>query len=267
MHRIDFSSSHYNTPGSAVVWPALWFEDAATRKLVKGWRAGGSLIGPEFAFDAPTNVASPADADALDRLVVSAIEFFDWLEDPGAVLREVSRRYVRGLVEPLVITPYLRVHLGEDATYTYAEALLRGRPELAPAYLTAIEGGHEGYDHGTRLANALATHVRPRVELPSDMVPAPVRTAGLRDDIGLQLRAWGEVEAAHALRRAIDDDITRVRAMQTSQAENMVDSVRAARLALTLALGVDRAPRRDAPSPRLFQYHANHVQPFLPSDP
>ena len=73
----------------------------------------------------------------------------------------------------------------------------------------------------------------------------------------------GEVEAAHALRRAIDDDITRVHAMQANQSEPLVDSVRAARLALTLALGVDRAPRRDAPSPRLYQYYANHTEPFL----
>ena len=76
VHRIDFSSSHYDTPGYAVAWPALWFQDAATRKLVKGWRAGGSLTGASFAFDAPTNVASATEAEVLADLVVSEIAFF-----------------------------------------------------------------------------------------------------------------------------------------------------------------------------------------------
>jgi hypothetical protein len=122
-------------------------------------------------------------------------------------------------------------------------------------------------DHGSQLAQALKGRVRGPLDVPSDAVRSPDDTQRhLRDVMGLQLRAWGEVEAAHALRLAGDDDIARVRAAQVSATETWVDSVRAARLALTLALGVDRPPRRDAPSPRLFQYYANHVEPFIGAD-
>lgn len=272
VHRIEFQSSHRNAPGYAVVWPALVFEDAATRKLVKGWRAGGPLNGPAFSLDTPVNVADAEDADHLAALIQERLAFFDWLEDPERVLADVARRYVSGLVDPLLVAPYLRAHLGEGGVLTYAAGLIGGRAELAPAFATELrspspeDGGSGSLDHGTQLARA-ARDLRSRLVslVPTDVVESTARAARhLRNHLGLQLRAWGEPDAARALRRAHDDDVTYAYAAQKALSEPGVDSVAGARLALTLATGATRDPVRSAPEPRLFQYFVRHTEPFAP---
>ena len=71
----------------------------------------------------------------------------------------------------------------------------------------------------------------------------------------MQLRAWGEPEAAALLRRVDDDAILALQKRQQKLAGGpLVDSAEAAALALDAAAGERQRPRREAPSPRLFQY-------------
>ncbi len=269
LHRVDFTSSYRNAPGYAVVWPALHFEDAATRKLLKGWRAGGLLSTGLFALSVPNNVAESADAAKLADVVVAELAFFDWMEDPAAVLREVSRRYVPGLLDPLTIAPFLRARLGVGAVHAYATALLTGRPELAPAFATELaapDGTAEApanLDHGTLLARGVrAFGGGLSVAVPSDTVTSVAKTARhLRCFFGRQLRAWGEPRQAGELRRIGDDAIHAVRKQQEAFGPSIVDNKASARLILALT-GDDRDPARQVPSPRLFQYHVLHAEPW-----
>lgn len=269
LHRVAFASSHHNAPGQVAAWVRLEHEDAATRRLARGWRAGGQLDGRELALELETNVAVATHADRLVETIVEQLAFFDLLEQPRIVAAEVMRRYVPGILDPDVVAPYLRAHLGAGAVIAYAAALLRGRPELAPAFVTALDEEDDGRplrDHGTQLAHAVRTHgggARPDVPAGAVRSPAPAARS-LRSFFGLQLRAWGEPAAAHALHAVGDDVIVHVQAAQQALAGPLVDSPDAARLALEAALGEDRAPRRRAPSPRLFQYHARH-EPFAPT--
>jgi hypothetical protein len=267
-HRIDFSSSHKNAEGYVVCWVGPFFEDAAVRKTEKGWRAGGLLTGPAFAEEGSTNVAVPADADALAERIVQHLAFFDLLEDPARVLVEVRRRYVPGLVAPVVVVPYLRARLGAGAVSEYASALLAARPELWPAFASTRAGsaatthGVALADHGTQLAMVITAAEESALKVPADVVTSnqpPARS--LRCFFGRQLRAWGEPAAAAELRSVGDEDILRARAAQDALGEPIVDSVAAARLVLHLAAREDRLPARPAPSPRLFQYHVLH-EPF-----
>ncbi|BDG02497.1 hypothetical protein [Anaeromyxobacter oryzae] len=267
VHRVGFSSSQRNTEGHVACSVSLGFEDAAVRAQSPGWAAGGFLDGPEFDGSwQRSNIAVPGDADALADLVMKRLEFLELMESPETVLSETSRRYVPGLVEPRVIVPYLAVRLGRDAALSYARALLGGRPELWPAFAGACgrgnaPGGHA--DHGSQLATALAdVEAVPPPAAPADVVPsADPRAAALRCFFGRQLRAWGEPEAAAALRRLPDADVHGSYAAQKAVEEPLVDSAAAARVVLRCVLGEDRIPRRPAPRPRLFQYHALH-EPF-----
>lgn len=273
VHRVELQSSYRNAPGYAVAWPSLVFEDAATRKLEKGWRAGGLLGGPSFgAIDAPRNVANADDAEALVSLVLERVSFFDWLETPERVRSDVSSRYVAGLVDPHLIVPYLHANLGEAAAEGYAACLLAGRPELAPAFLGASKeesgerAGLAQADHGTQLARALRGPCTRLLDaLPRDTACSRLAAARhLRCFFGRQLRAFGERAAAHALHRAEDEDVVGTHTAQKASKEPLTSSVEAARLALALATGEDRAPRRDAPVPRFFQYFAHHMDAFAP---
>jgi hypothetical protein len=132
-----------------------------------------------FALELETNVADPEQADKLVFAIAHHIAFFDWLEDPSAVVAEVMRRYVPGFIEPGLIAPFLRAHLGKKAVFAYADALLRGRPELAPAFMTALDddGNSQIQDHGTQLARAIRLHGDARCpEIP----PGTVRSTAAR---------------------------------------------------------------------------------------
>jgi hypothetical protein len=89
------------------------------------------------------------------------------------------------------------------------------------------------------------------------MAKAAPDAAHLRGFFGLQLRAWGEPAAAAALARLDDPAIRELRAAQAALAAPVTESVDAVRLLLA-AVDVDRRPRRRAPAPRRFQYHARH---------
>lgn len=262
VHRIEIGSSHRNTEGYVVAWPSLTFEDAATRKVVKTWRAGGQIGTVAFAADVPDNVAQSEAAEVLIADIVQRLAFFDWLERPADVLEDVTRRYVPGLTEPVRVEPFLRAHLGEPAVLRYAAGLLGGRPELVPAVLAhwstkrapAVDL-HD--DHGTQLASVIASSHRDALPIPPGSVQAKAATTGLRDFFGNQLRAWGESVAARELCHVPDDLILRARKEQQKlQGENLVDNRGAVRVVLRTALGLDRDPARTAPEPRLFQYHA-----------
>lgn len=259
---IDFSSSHYNAPGSAVCFVALHVEDARVRKQVKGWRTGGVLTGPHVAAEVPTNVAVQADADRLLAEILDRLAFFELLAAPERALAEVRRRYVPGFLQPIVIAPYLATHLGAASVRAYAEAVLAARPELWPGFLGPAKAAARTADlladHGAQLAVALAgeaTQLAP---------PAGTARAGAsiaahqRDFVGLQLRAWGEPEAAAALARLDDAAVAALRDAQEALGTPLTTDRQAARLALA-ATGADRAPRRKAPSPVHFQYHARHA--------
>ncbi len=269
-HRVEFSSSHLNHPGHAICWISFAYEDAAVRARHPGWRTGGFLHGHVFDGSTSSQSLNVADADAaaaLAALVLERLAFFDLMEAPERVLAEVSRRYVPGMVEPQVIVPYLAVRLGPDAAVSYARALLRGRQELWPAFSSARADAaarppNPQADHGTQLATALAgvAAVLPDAA-PADAVAStepPARS--LRSFFGLQLRAWGEPAATAALRRVADAAVREVHATQKALGVAIVDSEAAARIVLRAA-GEDRAPRRQAPEPRLFQYHPLHA-PF-----
>lgn len=99
---------------------------------------------------------------------------------------------------------------------------------------------------------------------PSDAVTSSnVGAANLRCFFGRQLRAWGEVEAAGELRRVPDDRVLALRAAQEKLGGPIVDDVVYANIVLHAVAPKKSAPRRKAPSPRLFQYHVLH-EPFAP---
>lgn len=269
-HRVAFSSSHYNTPGNVACFVAFWFEDGAVRKQVPGFRAGGVFGASEFPEAAPTNVANVEQAEELGGVIVDRLGFFDLLEEPARILVEVSARFVSGFWSPRLVVPYLNVHLGRDAVCTYARALLNGRPELWPAFASPrerrgqpAEPGIEP-DEGTDLLRSMADlQLAGDVEVPPDVATSTkLVAANLRSFLGRQLRAWGEPDAAAALRRLDDEAVASIRAAQAACSDApLVDGIAAARIALRLTTGEDRPPRRPAPRPRLFQYQALH-DPF-----
>jgi hypothetical protein len=267
--RIEMSSSHRNAPGDVTAWIALVVTDPRIARVQAGWRAGGQLGGGEFYDDPPRNVAERSQADELVERIRRRLAFFDLVEDPDALLRSACSRYVPGMVAPRVVVPYLLVRLGASAVETYARALLRGRPELWPAFVgaarrNATSSARHSPDHGTELAWQLAKHgIAPGEPAPPDaVVSVDPAAANLRCFFGRQLRAWGEPEAAALLLRVTDDRIHALRAEQELLPGPVVDSVAYAQVVLREVVG-DRPPRRKAPSPRLFQYHVLHA-PFFP---
>jgi hypothetical protein len=261
-HRIELASSHRNVPGDVTCWVRLLFEDRQVQKRADRWTAGGQLGLGAFPDPPPSNIADPDEADALLARVLRTLDFFSLLEDAARAEVEVCRRYVPGLIEPGRVVPYLLAHCGEEAVSSYASALLQARPELWPAFVGRMPASGKEVplllDHGTALARELAGYNVPiRETAPADTAEASdLRAAGLRSHFGLQLRAWGEPEAAALLRR-VDDE--RVRVLNTAQKERgpLVDDIAGAEVLLE-ELGEQRPPRRQAPSPRLFQYYALH---------
>lgn len=267
-HRIELSSSHRNQPGDVTCWVTLLHEDKATRAAVRGWQAGGGLGSAAFSDGEPlpTNIADPEEARQLLDLVFDKLAFFDVMDNPTAALSLVSSGYLAGFVDPVVVVPFLRARLGAPAVTAYARALLSARQELWPAFvghdaeLDAEVGIPQFADHGTQLGLALAPAEKlDSLQAPPDVVRSHQRSAkALRSHFGLQLRAWGEAEAACLLRRIDDDAIVRAGEAIDNLADGTVSSVSAARLVLALATGEDRLPGRAAPSPRFFQYYAGH---------
>jgi len=268
-HRIELSSSHRNVPGDVTCWVAFFYEDKPTRAGNPQWVAGGGL--GSGAFDdgqtMPCNIAQPEEAAALVERVLGRLEYFDLLDSPSEVLHVVCRGYVAGLIDPLLVVPFLRAHLGTEAVRAYAGALLQGRQELWPAFVGTREDARVEHslplllDHGSQLAIALTgvEELEPS-EAPFDVVPSAERAAkALRSHFGLQLRAWGETEAAGLLRRTSDTAVTRTYSEMKGLPDSSVDSQGAARLVLRLAIGEERTPRSSAPHPRFFQNYAGHT--------
>jgi hypothetical protein len=249
---------------------ALWVTDPRVARAESGWRAGGHLGGPEFCDEPPTNVADPMQATELVERIRRRLSFFDLIEDPLSLHRAACLRYVPGLITPQVLVPYLFVHLGPEAAASYGSALLRGRPELWPAFVGAPHQAarhNPGLpDHGTQLALQLAKHGLGLAGTgpPADAVVStdPV-AASLRAFFGLQLRAWGEVDAAALLCRVSDERIQAIRSEQEKLDGPAVDSAPRVNVLLRAVIGEVRAPRRSAPAPRFFQYHVLHG-PFAP---
>jgi hypothetical protein len=271
VQRIELSSSHRNVPGDVTAWVALVVTDPLVARAEPGWRAGGNLGGAEFYDEPPTNVADSAQAGELIECVLRRLSFFSLMQDPHALHDSACRRYVPGILEPRILVPYLLTRLGPDAVATYGAALLRGRPELLPAFSgahhQAARGGAGHPDHGTQLALQLTKHgvrLTPADDSPPDaVVSLDPAAASLRSFFGLQLRAWGEVDAAALLRRVSDERIQAVRTAQRQLPGPTVDSAPQASVVLREATGELRAPRRETPEPRLFQYHVLHG-PFVP---
>lgn len=264
-HCIELTSSHRNAPGDVTCWVSLWFKDAKIAKLDPAWRAGGGLAVEPFADEAPTNVADAAEASALVAHVRSRLSFFRLLEDPGATLEDVCRRFVPGLLHPAQVAPYLRIHGGAAAVERYARALLAGCPELWPGFASTASGapprGSARPDYGSELAAILATHAPGvDIEAPDGVVRTFDRSAAnLRSFYGLELRAWGEAAIAARL-WTLDDEHVLALSGAHGRLELPIDSPKHVQLTLA-ALGVERSPARDRPDPMRFQYHARHA-PF-----
>jgi hypothetical protein len=267
-HRVELSSSHGNVPGDVTAWVTLVVTDPRIARVEPRWRAGGSLGGPEFADDPPSNVADPTQARELVERIRRRLAFFDAVQDPGSVHQAACRRYVPGMVAPRVVVPYLLAHLGAGAVKSYARALLRGRPELWPAFAGAGQqvARRSGLpDHGTQLAQQLTKHSITLADPPptDTVVSTDPAAASLRCFFGLQLRAWGEVDTASYLRRLPDERIHVLWAEQERLPGPAVDSAARVSVVLREITGEGRPPRRKAPTPRLFQYHVLHG-PFVP---
>lgn len=247
--------------------PSLVYEDAPTRKLEKGWTAGGPLGAADFGPEEGLEEGIASSAAAYVDYLVKRVRFFDLFDVPEALLGEVSRRYVPGFLAPRVVIPFLRARVGASGVSAYAAALLAGRPELAPAYATVLSQDEaapdrEG-DHGTQLACGVRAHGADLPVVPPATVQSKLATSRhLRCFFGRQLRAWGETEAAHLLARVGDEPIQAAYARQKTLGASLVDRIDAASLVLELATGEKRAPRRAEPKPRLFQYHARMAEPF-----
>jgi hypothetical protein len=268
LHTVSLGSSHHNTPGDVTCFVSVVFDDAATRAQHHGWRAGGgfNLSAFDSGSETAANIAQPEQAGALIEQVLSRLAFFDLLESPGDLLRAVCKRYVPGILDPLLIVPYLRVHLGSAAVLAYARALLGARGELWPAFVAApgesIDLSAPAFwpDHGSQLGVALAGREQlDSGEIPTDLVLSAAREGrALRSHYGLQLRAWGEPAAAALLRRVGDDALLQHSAEQKQLSDPTVHSRQAARLTLKLATGEARDPARSQQSPLFYQYYAAH---------
>jgi hypothetical protein len=263
-HRITLGSSHYNTPGHVAAFVGLFWENPDVTALEPQWLAGGQLNSASFGDEIATNVASHEEADALLAHIVERLAWFDLLDDPTRLLDQVRRRYVPGMVDPSRVVPYLRARSGAEAVRAYAVSLLEGRPELWPGFLggeplAARETSAQGLDEGSDLARMLARHA------PEVFVPAPedavsstdLRAANLRAFLGLQLRAWGELDAAAELRRFEDTPVLDLHQAQKALAAS-VDSLESVQVVMDAVLGERRAPRRARPLPRFCQYRTRH---------
>lgn len=251
VQRVELGSSHYNGPGDVACRIALALID---KTVAPDWRTGGGLSYEPFADELDENIADSANADALIELVLARLSsFFALLDDPSKALLEVQRRYVQGFHEPRVIVPYLRARLGDDAVRSYARALLSARHELLPSWLGPLKRANH-YDHGGELKKLVPDLV---LELPKDTVAGHDPAAGhLRASFGLQLRAWGEPEAARRLRTLDDATLEQLHEAQ-EKLDARVDSLPSVQLLLD-ALGERRAPARAAPEPRHWQYEVRH---------
>jgi hypothetical protein len=269
-HTVSLSSSHRNAPGDVTCWVALFVDDPEIAAKEPQWRAGGSLDNRCFGVEPPRNIAVASEAAALVRQLCDQLAFFDLCDDPLRVLSEVRRRYLPGFVEPHIVVPYLRWRLDGSAVAAHAASLLAGRPELWPAFvgaagLTALPPSKSLPEHGTQLALMLTKHA-PEVKLsppPGTIASSDLAVANLRSFFGLQLRAWGEAEAAARL-RTIDDE--RLKELRGEQQRLTVPVAELAHVRIVLDAVGDgpRPPRRNAAHPRLFQYHVLH-EPFAPT--
>lgn len=267
-HEILVGSSHYNTP-TDVRWELVFgYTDRKIAAIAPDWRAHGHLAASPLAEPAPENLVDPVQAARLREVVRANVAYFDLLDDAPRAFAEVCRRYVPGFVEPAMVVPYLVTRVGVDAADAYARALLAARPELAPAFASARAGGMKKGraqpDHGTQLARALAAHgAGASVPTPTDVARSErLEDANGRSHVGLSLRAWGEPEAAAALRRLDDEAIAALQKRRAAVEDGPpVDSVEAAKLAIEAVTGTRRPPRRAKPEPRLAQY-AELMAPF-----
>jgi hypothetical protein len=272
--RVELWSSHHNVPGDVCCFVSLLYEDRVIAGRAPGWRAGGELCGPEFAEQPRSNLARPAEADALLARIVAGLAFFALLDDAARVAAKVQRRYLAGMVSPALVIPCLAVRLGADAARDYAAALLAGRPELWPSFLTrqgttVTPGGPRPKpDHGTELAVAMAAAgIALDRPAPAGCVRSPsLAASNLRCFFGRQLRAWGEPKVAAALCRVGDAELLALERAQRRVPGPLVDSAPAVRLVLEATTGEARRPRRRKPRPRLFQYHVLG-EPFGPVVP
>ncbi len=267
-HRVELSSSPRNTPGYVVCRVALLYRDADVQKLAPGWCAGGSLSYGDFEEGLPENLAEAASADAILARVRRGLDYFAWLDDAPRVARDVARRYMPGFFAPSVIVPYLVARLGADAAVSYGARLLRGRPELWPAFAAAIRGAHAEAsnvrpDHGTELGRALARHVSAEALAtfatpPGTATSQDPRAANLRCFFGRLLRARGEAEAAARLRELDEPGIQALgKALERPEHPITEDDKFAAKVLLA-ATGESRPPRRARAKPQHFQYYALH---------
>lgn len=248
--RVEVGSSHYNSPGKVEAWITL---SALDKTIDEHWRAGGGLHVQPFADEIETNVADAKNAAALIAHVRRRLSFFELLEDPAALLLEVRRRYVGGLLEPSTVVPYLRARLGREGVASYAHGLLDGRNELWPSFLGAPVDPSCQPDHGTSLARAIAADGIVLVPPADAVVSEDARAANLRSFLGLQLRAWGEKSAAAEL-RGVDDEGIRALHARFESAPGPVYSLDKVRAVL------GRSPQQSAAIPRLFQYCARHAR-------
>lgn len=267
VESVRFSASHRNGPHSAVCWIALHVTDKAIARVCPDWQAGGTLGTEAFGDETSFDLAEEGRARALEEFVVEQTAFFDLLQQPSAVLEAVSRGPLPGLLEPARIGPYLQVRLGPEAVARFAEAMLAGRPELWPAFLGVVQElmpspSARRLDHGSSLAiesldRAPAGFARDlAARAPDGVVAATHPEAGhLRHHLGLQLRAWGEEDQTPRLARL--DDATVRSVVERMRASGLpVDHRSHIELLLAHLPGAPRTPRREAPTPRYFQYTA-----------
>lgn len=267
--RVVLHAESYGSPGWVTCLVLFAIEDSAILAIAPSWERV-LFLSSLREVDFPTaNLARTADGDWLVYQIEAALEFFDLAANPQDLLAEASRRYVPGFEEPSLVAPLLRAYLGPEAVARYASALLRGRPELWPAFLahrgeTTLPRALENADHGSQLASMVGSHapgaklVRP----PADTVRSPsMRAASLRASMGLQLRAWGEPTAAGLLRRVGDDQLEALYDDIRKQHIDRVDDARGARAVLRVATGEDRPCRREGPEPLYYQYERLHA-PF-----
>jgi hypothetical protein len=265
--RVELTPEPYPRPGDVRCSVLFEIEDEAIRAIAPTWELRELLSSFGTLEPFPTaNLAVAAEADWLLYEVESALEFFDLAAHPEDLLAEASRRYVPGFVDPSRVAPLLRVYLGPEGVARYASGLLRGRPELWPAFLahrgqTTLPKTLASADHGTELALMVATHA-PTAKLampPADTVRSPdLAAANLRAVLGLKLRAWGEPVAAGLLRRVSDDRIEALWDKLRDQGIDRVDDARGARAVLHAATGEDRPCLRASPEPLYYQYKRLH---------
>lgn len=227
------------------------------KAISPSWRAGGPFDERTFRDVPDLDISVPASARRLVMLITKSLAFFDLAATPAKLLAEAQRRYVPGFVEPTTIAPFLRAYLGAEAVVTYVDAVLRGRPELWPGFLgvrTKKLAASRGVspDHGSQLAAMLAPG-EVISEPPSRTVIATKPTsANLRSHFGLQLRAWGEPDAAGKLRTLEDATIDAL----SSERSTVDDADYAARV--LAATGTKRHPARRSPKPLFYQYEVLH---------